>query len=1148
MKNDLFEKCKRLLLDKRQKSWQRLFTVFLSVLILTGSFFALALPAITEQSANFQAKNGETTYSSHLEDFVTGVVILDANGNEVPQNGSIYVGEDYEISISFSENNISGQEKQFVYNEDGYLTYQIPALFDCPPVTNGLLSDADGDIVGNYTIDENGLLRVWFIPGYIDSTKASLTLSFHSTAGSSQGGGLQKIDFGGYSIDVYIYNAGILDVQKTAGNYDARTHSIEYEVKVEAKVASVDHIVFTDTPLSSGLTVDPNSIVYTSLDGQTVYPSAPTSLDAGEGFLVRYRAYLSPSLYQGKSNVDYNARNRARVTGTNDDGPITAEDTAEKYISTRFLKKIGTDEPSNSRIRWTVIVGDGSTVVDGLTIRDIPGSGLTFDLAEGITAVPYCYSASGELLPGNPIPISFGSDPTRIKLPSGVGAYGYVLTYYTKYSLESGVMSADFQNTVTASDTQHGSAQVTQTVTAHAVGAPPEISKTVEKTADGTALHYIIEAEVPGIYGGTSGFYLSDSYTKVTLVGEEYFFGQEIENLTVYTVDSDGQTRVYAPYTGGNTARTYLLYCPDDPRSFSLYFNTASKNASASNWIETHDSVLRVEYDLPLSSLVDIRPDGVHYVVSEGITVGDLIAEEMNIKNLARLYYNDRQFYVDDDADYREHNNDVLIKKGEENEDGIIEYEVIFNNRDENNNTVLQKSMKELIFHDELLSPGMSYVDGSLFCDVYNSTLSRIRVTYQYGNPISQSSALSASAQYFTWYSGDHDYNTLYEYAQHSGIGGGSSSTSRLVFRYQVAVDRSSPQFHTSEPTVPLDNRARLTGKFPDNKPFDTDFADCTVLCDTEIINKTVEHTEGSNRAYFTITLNPAGIDLLSDITQMTVVDRMTENLQPVLGTVRVLYQINGEWQETTPQFTYDPEENTLTFQLRDDVPIRILYSTLILESGDVHIGNEVALEGYAVYSDFVDTTFHVNEIGGAAHSGNYRLTLFKQSSDTHLPLSNAVFALYGPQNSERQSEPPAGTPASITKNGQTLWYYTAYTTGPNGTVEVETNQNGIPMFSVQGLYAFQEVSAPTGYQLLAEPLFFYADEKPDGGLQDVNALLSEAMLTAANEPIAYLLPETGGQGIFWFMFCGIVLIAVGLIGLLFWNQVTSGSWNFFHK
>ena len=66
----------------------------------------------------------------------------------------------------------------------------------------------------------------------------------------------------------------------------------------------------------------------------------------------------------------------------------------------------------------------------------------------------------------------------------------------------------------------------------------------------------------------------------------------------------------------------------------------------------------------------------------------------MNIKNLARLYYNDRQFYVDDDADYREHNNDVLIKKGEENEDGIIEYEVIFNNRDENNNTVLQKSMK----------------------------------------------------------------------------------------------------------------------------------------------------------------------------------------------------------------------------------------------------------------------------------------------------------------------------------------------------------------------------------------------------------------------------------------------------------------------
>lgn len=1098
---------------------------------------AVPLPdgeTVLEQSA-LQAPaalQGGTEYSSDLADFVTEVVIRDGDGNVIPPDGTVYIGESYDITISFSENNVSGQEKQFRYNEEGFLTYQIPAAFHCSPVNDGTLTDANGDIVGHYWIDESGLLKIRFIEGFIDPSKASMDIHLNATATGSEGTGHQSVDFGGYIVEVNVSSAGRLHVEKTAGNYDPRTHSIEYEVKVQARQGEVHDIVYTDTPTSPGLILDPSSIVYTSLDGQQVYSSPPDALAAGEGFLVRYRAYLDPSIYAGKNNVKYTAKNSVTVTGANDEGPISAQDTAEKVIDTAFLQKKGKDEPGNSRIRWTVTIGDGSTLVDGLTITDLPGEGLDFDLNAGITIVPMTYNQAGEPVEGTAFTIPFGTDPHQITLPEGMNAYRCLVTYYTNYSLEEGVTSQVFENKVIAGDPAHNPTQVTGTATAHAAGVTPQLEKTVEKPPEGTALHYSIEINVPGSYGGTRGFYFMDQQERLDYAGVSYFFGQNAENITVFTVNAAGERKDYAPYSGGSADYTFFPYLSRDPRIFYIGFNTTSGSTYNSRWIETEDMTLHIEYDLPLDSPIYIQREGGNYALVEDKTLQDVLEGGKTISNIGWLYYNEGVFQVNDRAYYQEPIGDPIRKVGKIREDGIIEYEVIFKNRDADFNTVLQKKMKEFIFRDMLLTEGMSYVDGSLYCDCYNASLSRIRTVYHYEPAMSGSAALNANASDFHWYAGDSQtYTTLHEYMQHSVI----TEVAQLVFRYQVQVDRNSPVFETPELTVPLNNQARLTGIFPDDAPFDSGPADCTVLCDTDIVKKEVAHAAGSNRADFTITLNPAGIDLLENAETMTVLDKMTANLQPVLSTIRVFQLANGEWTEIESLYTYDQENNILTFSLPDNVPLQIAYTTLITESGeDVSIGNSVELEGFIEYSSVIDTHFTVNDTGGAAHSDNYHVTLLKQASDTHQPLAGAVFALYGPEHGERQSTPPAGTPETVTVGGQTLWYYASYTTGANGTVELENNEDGLPLFSVQGLYALLEISAPEGYRLMEEPACFYADERPENGLPEIDVLLSSAPVAVPNEPMIFQLPNTGGPGTRTLRLAGAALLGGGLLRLAF--------------
>ena len=103
------------------------------------------------------------------------IIIKDKDGNIIT-DGTFTYGETYSFSISFQER--AGAGGQFQYNSDGVLVYTLPsALKIVTPV--GIGTNAPGKIysggvngawIGEYSIDEDGTVNVWFFNVDLDGT------------------------------------------------------------------------------------------------------------------------------------------------------------------------------------------------------------------------------------------------------------------------------------------------------------------------------------------------------------------------------------------------------------------------------------------------------------------------------------------------------------------------------------------------------------------------------------------------------------------------------------------------------------------------------------------------------------------------------------------------------------------------------------------------------------------------------------------------------------------------------------------------------------------------------------------------------------------------------------------------------------------
>lgn len=1126
--------------------------------LITGSFMTPHLSMSATQ---------EIVYGNDLTDFITGVTIRDINDNVIQDGDMVYIGQQYKISIAFSEINTQDPWLQFKYGEDDHeLSYHIPLSFHCEEFGEweAITTTRNGTVetVGQYIVHSNGLLEVVFFDdengvNFIDKyTNTHFNITFEATVGSAESGSSEFIDFGNeININLNIDGNAAYTVDKTHGLYNRATNEMEYTIRVQATQGVVKDLVVHDRIWENHYD-DPDSIVVTDLDGNVLDPqptlSAPDwtgdvgfklsdfpDFSAGEGYLIKYAAKINDNILANNPK-EVGCWNGVDTTAKNSKGDdLSGSDEDWAQIDLHNLTKEGNmitiqdenGDPVNV-LEWVVREGDGNSLIDEAIIIDTLGDGLTYYTGEPV----YCRVTQPDgtyithYIEWDDITVTGSS--MSFDLPAGVE---YKIVYYTTYDpLQAGEESKVYQNTV---KTVINGRENETTGSGIVVGFKPEVSKAASGE-DGEYVYFEITATVPGSIAGMGNFHFTDlaAFWGYDNGSDVYVENFPLDMEVTATLDN-GTVVTFTPYVeGGNTEHTYILVSPAKENnnskyhSFTMYFNTDTATAASSQWLHHNDALLKVRYKLPFSAKTGSAWYGD--TASGPRTLGDILLAGGTMANA--VYFNFTQDIYTDTEAYYEYN-PMLLKDSTVNPDGTIDYTVVFNNTvpgSGGDDGYLNATTATAYFTDTF-DERLEYVEGSMKVVCYdpwrdwlwlneyyydgsvdgNSMHIAASDFVKHGNPFNQEATSVGWSE--SWLSNMADYKT---YCNQMDNGG------RHVFTYTLKI--KDEYLNTTETAkFRFDNTAEMLWGDTSSGP-----ARDHAVFETGLIDKQV--VQENDNLHFEIIINERSLDLLAGTDTLTVTDAMTDNLSVYWNTIKLYYDDSGEWEsfdDANCPYTYatifDPDSNTLTFTVPDSLKIKIDYTTLVTETGSVSVGNLVRVEGKAEVSDFIDANFHISDHTGGAGGSLHNVTLLKQDGLTDHPLPDAQFLLYGPYGDSSAQLPDGASATLAVSDTETLRFIGAYTTGEDGTAFIESQY-----LALGGPYALVEWVAPAGYNKLTEPTYFYYySQDPDGVMQTVTTLV-----TVQNFNGGYILPETGGIGTLPFTLGGAFLMAGAAAALVF--------------
>lgn len=1104
-------------------------------------------------------------YSSELTDNLIGVRIVDQQGQSITDGSVVYIGETYGIYLEFAEKNSGSEWEQFAYNNEGYLTYQIPANFKCEEFTSWhkiTTTDMNTGVVeevGEYFVDANGLLRVKFYDvtdtdgskvNFIDKySNTDFSINFEATVGSSQSGSSTIVNFGNeINVELEVDGGADLYFEKIMGAYDINTHTIEYELLVTATHGVVKNLVIDDV-IWDKHAVDRNSIVVTDFEGnditsQIVISDSLTNgalygyslsgfpdIAAGEGYKIKYRTAIDSNIinnYQGEVIEVYNY---ATAGGVGANGtPVSKDSEAYKSVELEKLEKNGKhtviqDDDGNDVevIMWTVRIGDGLENLNGNVVIDTLGQGLAYFTDEKLKI--RVYDANGDRIDPT-LYYEWGTDvivngsSMSFDLPEG---YEYEVIYYTTFTpLAEGETRKEFNNTIKT--TLNG-----KEIETEGTGEVVEFTPIVYKNAsgnDGEYIYYDISTQVSAILKDQGNFYVTD--LQAFWSGLNIYVQNKPENLVITAVTESGRTVEFTPYVeGGPTENTYILQAPSvtdygvtEHYQFNIFFNTSQPSAASSKWILDEDAVLMISYKIPFDSKT---VDGWGGELKNDQTLEDLLLAGNKVTNEVYFTYSST---INAMSNSIYGYNPMITKESKVNPDGTIDYTVVFNNTvpgSYGNEGYINAGVAQAFFTDTF-DERLEYVQDSLVVTCYDPWRDYLWLNkYKYsgtieGNEINvptydfkflEFNYAEAESIWGDWLAGSKDFESYYK---HSVSGGGKHVyTYKLKVKdeYLYTVDNSKYYFDNTAEV--LWDTSGTSGPVTENTEFETGLIDKNVVQQNDVL-------------HFDVHINEKALDILEGTDTITIEDTMTQNLSVFWDTIELYYEdANGNWIDFNDAssvhsytVTYDPDLNMLTFVVPDGLHIRIDYSTLITESGKVSIQNSVKVDGKAEVTDIIDAEFFVEKHSGDASGSLHGITLLKQDGTTTAPLEDATFVLYGPVGSGKTV--PDGVDSFITFDDEIFYYIDQYVTGEDGTANI-TNQ----FLTVSSKYALVEQIPPDGYSLLTSPVFFYFYEgDPDGIIQTVSTIL-----TVQNFIGGYVLPETGGMGVYYFyLAAGFMLTA----------------------
>lgn len=1100
-------------------------------------------------------------YITDLTEAVTDVTFKTQDGAEIPENGTVYIGQKYIVALTFSETNSGNEWIQFSHNDEHYLIYPLPDNLECEPfdTRHDITAEMEnGSIqkVGEYFVGEDGNLYVKFIdvePGVCFGQKYSnveFTIDFNVTIGATQSGESSKIEFGNeVDIELNVDGGAGMDVTKTHGEYDEDNHTMEYIIRVEATHGVVKDLVIDDQIWDTHNTLR-DTIVVTDLKGNIIDPQPTVSnhpkhnqganegfrisgfpdFPAGEGFLITYKTQIydeligneSVSLWNGLDSTGKNSNGENIYVWSEDWLKVELEKMEKEGRQTTINDKNGN---SLSVIEWKVAIKKDNHNLQGTVIIDTLGDGLAYYQDKPILVKHY--DESGNSLPNMEISwdnVTVNGNSMEFPLPDG---YQFEIVYYTTYEKLNEGDTHKYTNEVKATingkeETAGGSADV--------IGFVPKISKSARGN-DGEYVYFTITADVPAVIKDWGNFYLTDLAAIWGYKGNEegflYVENHPQDMVITATTKTTNQTITFTPYVpGGPIENTYILIDPADGNqnhSFNVLFNTSQENFDSSKWILSEDAVLTINYKIPFDAKTGVQWQGE---LTGDKTLEDVLLEGYKFAN--EVYFNYTKVIQDTASSTYEYS-PIITKKSEVHSDGTIDYTVVFNNNipGTGGQEGYIDGTTNLVRFTDTFDEKLEYVPGSLVVTGYSPWQKDLWLAqYKYNGTISGNTIDVSSEEFlfydynenadqynWNWITGTYNFKNYYQWVNSGG---------KFVFTYKLKVkDAYLKTTETNRYT--LDNTAELlwgndntSGPVTDTTEFETGLLDKSVAQD-------------GNKLNFAIHVNEQSLDILKGLDTLTIIDTMTPNLSVYWSSIKLYYQdkTTGEWIDFDADdnyhysVTYDQDSNTLTFIVPDELHIKIDYSTLITGNGLVSVQNNVSINSSAEVTDLINATFKVQEHSGGATGYDHSITLIKQDGDTNVRLPNVKFHFYG-----LQGDPHAVVPDDAQKNiyaddGRKMNYIGTYTTGADGTVEIKSQ-----FLTTDGFFALVEAAPPEGYMSLQKPVYFYFYKTdPNGIIQTVTTIIA-----IENYTYGFVLPETGGTGTLPLAIIGVSLMAFPIL------------------
>lgn len=302
---------------------------------------------------------------------------------------------------------------------------------------------------------------------------------------------------------------------------------------------------------------------------------------------------------------------------------------------------------------------------------------------------------------------------------------------------------------------------------------------------------------------------------------------------------------------------------------------------------------------------------------------------------------------------------------------------------------------------------------------------------------------------------------------------------------YQTAVKRGELDTSTNE--VKFTNSARAESG---SKKFD--YGSGAVIIKNNVIKKTGEQVDNSNRIKYTIFVNESAVDLKSDTGVLELVDTMDAKCTLVSSTLKIYERVNNDWSELADKDYSSKMEQInnesgsctrLTLNVPDEKYLKVEYE--VIPSGNpgnkVPLSNTAMLTGVKDGSATDDQTWEIKKASASAGGNGYGITMTKyDAQQVGATLKGAEFALYRVDMGEESARSLFATAK----------------TDDNGNISFGTSDSAMNSCV---LYQLEETRAPVGYAK-AEPTWIML--KGNESDEDYQTALAKAKTIAGGAEI----------------------------------------------